>query len=103
MEERKSALIEALAAKCSALLELQQAGDSAPAAAAATSAADTSSEQAQVGGAAAGAAAGSAAGQPGKDGAFEAAFKELRKWVDTATDEKVGGVGWGRGLCAAWI
>ena len=77
MEERKAALIEALAAKCAALLELQQAGGSAPAA---TATAGAGGEQPQAGG---------VAGEPGRDSAFEAAFKELRKWVDTAADEKV--------------
>lgn len=97
MEERKSALIEALAAKCGALLELQQAGGSGTAAgsgkastaagalAAATGTSAAPCETPAAGGADAGA---SAAEAPAS--AFEAAFRELRKWVDTAADEKVG-------------
>ncbi|PRW39066.1 Tripeptidyl-peptidase 2 isoform A [Chlorella sorokiniana] len=98
MEERKSVLIEALAAKCGALLELQQAGSaSASTAAGAAATASTSPADAgevpPAGGAAAAAAgaadaAGSGAGEAADTGAFEAAFRELRKWVDTAADEK---------------
>ncbi len=84
MDERKAALIEALAAKCAALLELPDAekatGAGTDSAAAATSdgqevqpeAADKASEA-----------------QDGANEAFHAAFRELRKWVDTAADEKV--------------
>lgn len=94
MDARKSALVEALAAKCGALLELAQlqaagapaAGAPSPfwqlrAAVAAGAAEGSRAEGAE------GAAAGTAA--PDLSG-YEAAFRELRKWVDTAADDKVG-------------
>ena len=102
MDERKAALIEALAAKCSALLELQQA-TAAPAAASeqalAASAAAAGGEPAAAEAAAADeaqapsttAAAASASSSAAEPGEFETAFRELRRWVDTAAVDKVGG------------
>jgi isopentenyl diphosphate isomerase/L-lactate dehydrogenase-like FMN-dependent dehydrogenase len=101
MDERKAALVEALAAKCSALLELQQAakapaaaGEQVPAVSAGAEgepavAEAAAAEQAQVPFTAATSAASalSAAAEPGE---FETAFRELRRWVDTAADDKVG-------------
>lgn len=117
MEERKSALIEALAAKCGALLELQQAGSAAAGqhstAAAALAAAAGAGAGAAAGEASApagGAAAATGGGVDSSKGAskeeaaaasaFEEAFRELRKWVDTAADEKVSR-GWPAVACFA--
>lgn len=89
MDERKAALVEALAAKCAALLELLDADKgAAPGAGAGAAAGEAPQGQAE-------AAAEGAAAQGGAGEAFQAAFRELRKWVDTAADEKV------RGLCHA--
>lgn len=87
MDERKAALIDALAAKCGALLEL------------ATAEAGAGAE----GGATAGdaVAPAPAAAAPSSAAAFESAFKELRKWVDTAADDKVGLPGWGPSCATA--
>jgi hypothetical protein len=82
MDERKAALVEALAAKCAALLELHQleeAAAPAPAAPAADAAAAPQEEAAEP-----------LPSELPTQAAFEAAFSELRKWVDTAADEKVG-------------
>ena len=82
MDQRKSALIEALAAKCAALLELlqlEQPGDGAPIPDSAAS--DAGATEAVPGAAAAAEAA--------PEASFEQAFRELRKWVDTAADDKV--------------
>ena len=101
MDQRKAALVEALAAKCAALLELlqleepeleqPQGGDEAAAAETAKSdsvASDNDSTVAVVGAAAAAEAATVEAVAP-PVASFEAAFRELRKWVDTAADDKV--------------
>ncbi len=108
MEERKAALIEALAAKCGALLELQTVGGKAstaagadkPSTAAGALAAAAGGEAPPASGAAAApgdaGTGASVAGDAAGAGAFEAAFRELRKWVDTAADEKVRLLCWAR-------
>ena len=67
MEEQKSAVIEALACKCAALLDLEASAPDAPEA--------TKDSKA-------------AAEEDSPDDRFKAAFAELRKWADTATDPK---------------
>ena len=85
MDERRGALVEALAAKCAVLLDQQEAaataGTATPAAAA---------DVATSGGGDAPAAGGADAPAAGPEReAFEAAWRELRKWVDTAAEDKV--------------
>ena len=65
MDEQKSAIIEALACKCSALLDIEAAEASLLVASSDGEGNDT-----------------------GGHCGFKAAFAELRKWVDTATDPK---------------
>jgi hypothetical protein len=114
MDERKAALLDALAARCTALLDrLQDQPGQQPAVDAETgaspagaepTAADEAASAAGGGGklegaeppggsAAAVASAPGSAAVPAAGGqdreAFEASFRELRKWVDTAADEKV--------------
>jgi len=87
MDEKKAALVEALAAKCTALLDLEEAspggtascGETGTAAAPAAEPADEAEGGEE---------------KPAPDNApaaadrFLAAFTELRRWVDTASDSK---------------
>lgn len=95
MEERKGALVEALAAKCSALQDqlLQEQAEAAPtgqpsAPAQAVGSVDGEQPAVPAGESAPAGGAGAGGGSAASSAAFEAAFKELRKWVDTAADEK---------------
>lgn len=104
MEAQKAALVEALAAKCGALLKLQEAATAStaapPPAADAPATAEAGDDAAAEPVAPAPAPASvpadtstgtgtDAAAAPGAVSAFEVAFRELRCWVDTAADEKV--------------
>ena len=92
LDEKKSALVEALAAKCNALLDLEEAaaatGGDAPAAASGSQLPAAASEPASSASSAkAEALDDEAAAKPTED-RFLVTFTELRKWVDTATDTK---------------
>jgi hypothetical protein len=104
MEAQKAALVEALAAKCGALLKLQEAATASTAApppaadapATVEGGDDAATEPAALAPALPSVPADTstgtgtdAAAAPGAVSAFEAAFRELRCWVDTAADEKV--------------
>ncbi len=86
-DERKAALVEALAAKCTALLDQEGVQQEAEGAAS-TATADGEAEAVTAAGdgSKASTAAGAADGKASEDDAAQAAFSQLRQWVDTATD-----------------